>query len=144
MNRQAWAWVIAYLLWLAVLLIVLPTTAGAREVHWNRAGASTFGGPCEPSEHTGYRGDYLPDRWQSFAELGMGTMLGGLPHNARIRVLNPRTHRRLNLLKRDIGGGGGPVFGLPRSIDLYWKATSYLTPGASCSSWTGVVLWRRV
>jgi len=126
-----------------LLALVWPSPAAARQV-WHRAGASTFGGPCEPSEHTGYRGDFLPARWRSFAELNMGTALGGLPYGARIRVLNLRTHRRLNIRRRDIGAGGGPVFGVPRVIDLYFPVTRFLDPSASCSSWTGVIWWRRL
>jgi hypothetical protein len=127
----------------AVLVLTLCGAAHAKD-SWHRVGASTFGGPCEPGESMGYRGDHLPSRPYSFAELNMGSALGGLPYGARIRVLNPRNHRRLNIVKRDIGGGGGPVFGVPRAIDLYWPVTRYLTPGASCWSWTGVVLWRRL
>lgn len=127
-----------------VIAAVFASAAGARTVHWHSAGASTFGGPCQPSEHTGYRGDHLPTRWRSFAELGNGGALGGLPYMARIRVLNPATHRRLNIRKRDIGLGGSSVAGLLRSLDLYWRVTSYLDPAAGCSWWTGKVLWRRV
>lgn len=154
MSRTVIVWVAAYVTWLAILLFVLPGAAGASDVHWNRASASTFGGPCQPSEHTGYRGDYLPDRWQSFAELSTNftaplsqldfAALGHLPHNARVRVLNPQTRRRLTIRKRDVGRGGPPIRGHRRRIDLYWKVTRYLDPSASCSSWSGVLLWRRL
>jgi hypothetical protein len=73
----------------------------------------------------------------------MGTALGNLPHNARIRVLDPRTHRKKTLYKRDIGEGGGPVEGVHRSIDLYEPSAQYLDGGRGCY-WTGVVLWRRL
>lgn len=121
--------------------LAVPSTAAADQV-WHRAGASTFGGPCQPGEHTGYRGDYLPTHPYSFAELNLGTALGGLPYGTHIRVLNLKTHRRLNIVKRDIGGGGGPILGVPRRIDLYWPVTHYLDPAASCSTWSGVIYWR--
>jgi hypothetical protein len=48
-------------------------------------------------------------------------------------------HRKLTVVKRDCGGGGGPIFGYRRAIDLWWKAAAYLHfPGY------GVVQWRRV
>jgi len=126
------------------LLVALmwPSPAAARQV-WHRAGASTFGGPCEPGEHTGYRGVWLPGTL-SFAELGMGTAMGGLPNRARIRVLDLRTHRRINVTKNDVGFGGSDVFGVRRTVDLYWTATHALDPRASCSSWTQAIYWRRL
>jgi hypothetical protein len=143
-NRRhvAAAWGIAYVLWVITLAFALTAAVNAGQVHWHQAGASTFGGPCEPAEHTGYRGDNLPTRWRSFAELNMGTSLGGLPYKTSIRVLNPSTHRRLTIHKRDIGRGGGPILRLPRLIDLYWGVTHYLDPRALCASWTGRILWR--
>lgn len=122
-------------------LAAFAPQAHAREVRWQRAGASIYGGACEYGS-TGYRGDDLRARWRSFAELGMGSALGGLPYLARIRVLNPRNHRRMTIRKRDIGGGGGAVLGLARSIDL-WQPVAARLFNASCT-WTGVVLWRRV
>lgn len=73
----------------------------------------------------------------------MGNALGGLGYGARIRVLWPRTHRRITIRKRDIGLGGGNVGGLRRSIDLYEPVLTYLLRGRSCT-WTGVLLWRRM
>ena len=125
----------------SAVLMLFPHTAQAREVHWQTAGASVFGGTCEPSEHTGYRGDYLPSRPWSFAELGMGSALGGLPYGYTIRVLNPDTHRRRNIRKLDIGFGGSAVRGLRRSIDLYEPVLTYLLGKRSCT-WTGRILWR--
>lgn len=113
-------------------------------MHWHTAGASTFGGPCEPDEREGYHSDDLTVLWHSFAELQRNTALGGLPYKTKIRVLNPHTHRRLDIYKRDWGTGGANVEGRVRSIDLYWRVTDYLDPAASCSSWTGLILWRRV
>lgn len=135
------AWIIGVILFLS--LIGAPTSWG-KETNWHRAGASTFGGWCEPSEWQGYKTDNLTLKWRSFAELGNGYALGGLAHNTRIRVLNPATGRRLTIRKRDIGKGGGPVNGHRRSIDLYWRVTQYLDRNASCSSWTGTILWRYI
>lgn len=76
-------------------------------------------------------------KWRSFAELRMGTALGGLPYRAKIRVLY--RHRKITLAKRDIGLGGGDVGGFPRSIDLWHRAAAYLRiPGLA------VVQWRRI
>jgi hypothetical protein len=128
---------------IAAMLVagVLPATADASPVRWHQAGASVFGGACAPGEHTGYRGDYLPARWRSFAPLGNGPPLGGQGVGARIRVLNPATHRRLTIRKRDIGLGGRQVAGLRRSIDLYEPVLTRLLGHRSCT-WTGTVLWR--
>lgn len=108
-----------------------------------------YGGPADTSSGcTGYRGFNLcaPGRWRSFAELGMGCnlpgqlgrgALGGLPNGARIRVLY--RHRKLTLVKRDCGAGGGPVGGFPRAIDIWWQAGVRLRiPGLA------VVQWRRL
>ena len=63
--------------------------------------------------------------------------LGGLPYRAKIRVLY--RHRKITLVKRDCGLGGGPIFGYARGIDLWWRAAYALGfPGY------GVVQWRRV
>lgn len=134
------AWVVGVVLFLS--LVGAPPSWG--QTHWHKAGASTFGGWCEPSEWQGYRTDNLTLKWRSFAELGGGYALGGLPHNTKVRVLNPATGRRLTIRKRDIGSGGDPVNGHPRKFDLYWRVTRYLDPNASCSSWTGTILWRYV
>lgn len=125
----------------AAAVFLLPSVAQARKVHWQHAGASIYGGACEYG-HIGYRGDDLRVAWKSFAELGMGSALGGLPYLAKIRVLNPRNHRRMTIRKRDLGGGGANVFGLHRSIDL-WQPVAARVFGASCS-WTGAILYRRV
>lgn len=138
--RQWVACSFAYLTGVSVLM-AFPHTAQARKVTWRVAGASVFGGACEPAEHTGYRGDYLPARPWSFAELGMGSALGGMPYMATIRVLSPVTHRRRNLKLRDIGRGGGDVMGHRRAIDLYEPALTYLLGRRNCN-WTGIILWR--
>jgi hypothetical protein len=53
----------------------------------------------------------------AFAELGMGSNLGGLPCGAKLYITY---HGRTVLAtKEDIGLGGGPAGGLRRDIDLY-------------------------
>lgn len=137
-NRRAIAWIILGLVGFALLFAVLPSPSHA--VSWKTAGASVFGGACE-SGVTGYRGDYLPSKPNSFAELGMGNALGGLPYKAKIRLLY--RHRKVTVVKRDIGLGGGDVGGLPRTIDLWAPAQAKLTGRLNCN-WTGVVHYRRV
>jgi hypothetical protein len=124
-----------------VVFAIVADAADARKVTWSKAGASTFGGRCE-SGHTGYRGAYLPKLWKSFAELNMGTALGGLPNGAKIRILYPPTGRKMTIYKRDIGLGGGSVGGWPRKIDLWHDVTARVAVD-SCT-WTGVVLYRRL
>lgn len=116
------------------------STANAEKIHWHEAGASIYGGFCNESETKGYRGTYLPGNPWGFAELGMGSAMGGLPNGTRVRVLDPVTHKRKWIVKDDIGAGGDSVEGLPREIDLYAPTAAYLA-GASCS-WTGRILWR--
>lgn len=120
-------------------ILTLASTSQARTVHWQHAGASVFGGPGDASSGcTGYRGDNLCGwKWRSFAELGMGSALGGLPYGAKIRVLY--RGRKLTVVHRDVGLGGGSVGGWPRAIDLWWKAGAYLHVNG-----LAVVLWRRV
>lgn len=123
-----------------VCALTLTAAAHARAVTWHRAGASLYGGPTDASSGcTGYRGFNLcaPGKWRSFAELRMGTALGGLPNGARIRILY--RGRKLTVVKRDIGLGGGDVGGWPRSIDLWWKAARRLRVNG-----LAVVQWRRI
>jgi len=87
-------------------------------------GASVFGGPNDPATGTiGYRGDSLPGR-MAFAELNMGTAMGGLPYKAPVRV--SLGNRSVIARKLDIGAGGGPVGGVPRAIDLWHETAAAL------------------
>lgn len=140
---------------MAILVLLCGLTvvhnAQGRTVHWQKAGASVYGGKADRSSGcTGYRGFNLcaPGKWRSFAELGMGCnlvagqgALGGLPNGTRIRVLYQ--HRKLTLIKRDCGRGGGPVFGFgrwyARAIDLWWRAGVRLRVHG-----LAVVQWRRL
>ena len=88
--------------------------------HSRPVGASVFGGAGD-SGSTGYRGDNLYAHPDSYAELRMGSALGGLPHRHRLDLISGS--RIVRAYKRDIGLGGGPVGGLSRDIDLwYWVA----------------------
>lgn len=92
-------------------------------------GASTFGGSGDPGTgSTGYRGDNLNDKPDSFAELsndpqnGTGAdfaAMGGLEYGTKVRVTNPKTGKSMILTKRDVGAGGGGVNGHKRAIDIW-------------------------
>lgn len=56
-----------------------------------------------------------------YAELGMGTYLGGLPSGYRLDVIY--RGKIVRAYKRDIGLGGASVHGVRRDIDLHtWLA----------------------
>lgn len=148
-QRHVWEKVLIGLIAVAVVVSVIlafailialswASTADARKVTWRKAGASVFGGG-DGSGCVGYRGANLcgPLGRRAFAELGMGTALGGLPHKARIRVLY--RGRKLTLTKRDIGLGGGAVGGWRRAIDLWHVPARTLGVRG-----LAVVQWRRV
>lgn len=90
-------------------------------------GASMYGGPRDPTtrkpEH-GYRGDLLESNPLSYAELGNGKALGGLPyrHPLTIRYAG----RSVVARKLDIGAGGGDINGHARAIDLYYHLADQL------------------
>jgi hypothetical protein len=88
---------------------------------WKTAGASVF------SDSQGYKGDNLNRRWKSFAELSKNpsaqdfSAMGNLPYGTKIEVEGPNK-RRIVIVKRDIGAGGGRVKtrkgSVGRKIDL--------------------------
>lgn len=105
-----------------------------RGVYLGTFGATTFGGSADPGTgSTGYRGDNLNGR-MAWAELDMGSALGGLPYGARIRITYGG--RSVIASKLDIGGGGGPIGGVHRAVDLWWETAQALGVG---TSWSGVV-----
>ena len=61
-------------------------------------------------------------KWRSFATLQTGGL--SLPYGARIRVLY--RGRKITLVHRDIGFGGSPVGGFPRSLDIWHRAAARL------------------
>lgn len=106
-------------------------------------GASEYGGPGDPSSGTiGARGDDLLDHPDSYAELGglswqTATAMGGLPYMTPLRITF--SGRSAIAYKRDIGLGGGPVAGLPRVIDLWWKLAERLGVPYEHGLWSGPV-----
>lgn len=85
--------------------------------------ASVYGGRGDDNG-IGYRGDRLFNHSDSFAELNMGSALGGLPLHAK-RWVNYRS-RTARGTKRDIGGGGAGLAGTVRAIDLHAPLASRL------------------
>lgn len=122
-----------------VLALAAPMPAGAAKVNWRKAGASVYGGACQHGS-IGYRGDFLPAWPNSFAELGMGRIVG-LPYRAKVRFL--LDGRKATARKRDVGGFNAPVRGVPRVFDLWEPLLTRLLGRRNCN-WTGVVMWRRV
>ena len=70
----------------------------------------------------------------SFAELGMGHNLGGLPFGAKLKV--GYGDRAVVAEKLDIGLGGGDVQGHRRDIDLWYETANAL---GLPSNWLGLV-----
>lgn len=85
-----------------------------------QVGASFYGGPDDPSTPGthGYKGDELTGT-HAFAELKMGTALGGLAHGTQLVVTY--NGKSVVATKLDIGAGGDQVDGLPRAIDLWYQ-----------------------
>jgi hypothetical protein len=100
--------------------------------------ASTFGGTAGDDNGVGYRGADLRAKknWDTFAELDMGTALGGLPENSPIRVTYPNGKTQI-LYKRDIGAGGPGLNGHKRAVDIGHQAIK--RAGYSPSSFLGNV-----
>lgn len=78
---------------------------------------------------------------KAFAELNMGTALGGLPCGTQLKIeaLGSSHNAPVIATKVDIGLGGAPVQGHARRIDLY-----YMTAKAIGFSGTGLVRISRV
>ena len=106
-------------------------------------GATEYGGPGDPSSGTvGASGVNLLAHPDSFAELGGTTFasadaLGGLPYGTALAISagGPTILAR----KQDIGLGGGPVDGLPRVIDLWWRLAAALGIPYEHGRWSGAV-----
>lgn len=103
-------------------------TVGASEYGRGESGHSC---PRGPSDVGG----------KAFAELGMGSMLGGLPCGTQLKIeAIGSTHKApVIATKVDIGLGGAPVQGHARRIDLY-----YQTAQAIGFSGTGLVRIQRL
>jgi hypothetical protein len=106
-------------------------------------GASEYGGPGDPSSgHVGASGADLLTHPDSYAELGGYTFatasaMGGLPYMTALRV-TWQAHSAI-AYKRDFGFGGGPVAGLPRVIDLWWRLAVALRIPYQGGLWSGAV-----
>ncbi len=106
-------------------------------------GASEYGGPGDPSSgSTGASGANLVQHPDSYAELGgdtfqTATAMGGLPYMTPLRVT--WSGRSAIAYKRDFGLGGGPVDGLPRVIDLWWKFAGAVGIPYENGLWSGPV-----
>jgi cell wall-associated NlpC family hydrolase len=106
-------------------------------------GASEYGGPGDPgSGQVGASGASLLAHPDSYAELGgitfqTATAMGGLPYMTPLRVT--WGGRSAVAYKRDFGFGGGPVAGLPRVIDLWWRFAAALRIPYEEGRWSGAV-----
>lgn len=140
---------------LALLLSVLTpgdecsSPAGSGEVvlgppgNGQAVGATEYGGPGDPSSGTvGSSGVDLIAHPDSYAELGgytfqTATAMGGLPYMTPLRI--SWEGRSAIAYKRDFGLGGGPVDGLPRVIDLWWRLAGGLGIPYEDGLWSGPV-----
>ena len=106
-------------------------------------GASEYGGPGDPSSGTiGASGSNLIAHPDSYAELGgytfqTATSMGGLPYMTPLRI-SWADHSAI-AYKRDFGFGGGPIDGLPRVIDLWWRLAVSLGIPYENGLWSGPV-----
>lgn len=87
-------------------------------------GASEFGGPGDPTTpgDTGSCNKHMSGK-HAFAELMMGTGLGGLPCGTKLKIeAIGSSHNAPVVAERlDIGLGGAPVSGHARRVDLWWE-----------------------
>jgi beta-N-acetylhexosaminidase len=105
-------------------------------------GASTFGGsyvnnswgpsngvqgvqsPRTLDDNGQGNGSGSPAGHAAYAELDNGTALGSIPDHTKLAITyNGKT---IVAEKLDVGGGGGPVNGKPREVDLWWEAAKLL------------------
>jgi hypothetical protein len=106
-------------------------------------GATEYGGPGDPNSGTiGASGTNLLTHPDSYAELGgytfqSATAMGGLAYMTPLRI-TWGGHSAI-AYKRDFGLGGGPVDGLPRVIDLWWKLAGGLSIPYENGLWSGPV-----
>ncbi len=106
-------------------------------------GATEYGGPGDPSSGTvGASGVNLLAHPDSFAELGGTTFaaadsLGDLPYGTALAI--SAGGATIVARKEDIGLGGGPVAGLPRAIDLWWRLAAALGIPYEHGRWAGAV-----
>ena len=118
---------------LATILFFALSASAHSKVSWHRTGATVYSAGCN-----GAYGNVCGV--SAFAELGMGTAMGGLKPGTKVRFLLPNG-RKVDGRKLDIGLGGPPIGGLPRGADLRCEL---LRRGGinNCVSWSAVVRWR--
>ncbi|MGZ4167201.1 MAG: hypothetical protein ACXVFO_11195 [Solirubrobacteraceae bacterium] len=115
----------------------------AGPVAGTQVGATEYGGPGDLSSGTvGASGQSLLAHPDSYAELGgitfqTASAMGGLPYMTPLRV-TWGGHSAV-AYKRDFGLGGGPVAGLPRVIDLWWRFAAALRIPYEAGRWSGAV-----
>jgi cell wall-associated NlpC family hydrolase len=108
-----------------------------------QVGATEYGGPGDPSSGVvGLSGANLLAFPDSYAELGgytfqTATAMGGLPYETPLRITYGATSAIA--YKRDIGFGGGPIYGLPRVLDLWWELAGRLGIPYEDGLWSGAV-----
>src|SRR5437588_8123424 len=106
-------------------------------------GSTEYGGPGDPTSGTlGASGANLLEHPDSYAELGgetfqTATAMGGLPYMTPLRITSS-DHSAI-AYKRDFGLGGGPVDGLPRVIDLWWRFAGRIGIPYENGMWSGPV-----
>lgn len=90
-------------------------------------GATYYGGPSDSmtSGTQGAYGDLSNHPW-SFAELGMGQAMGGLPPLSWWYVHSKNNGKTKRAQKRDVGSGGGPISGVSRGLDAWYPLAEYL------------------
>lgn len=84
-------------------------------------GASMYGGPTDPGT-PGSSGSCGDTKGMTYAELGMGQNLGGLPCGTPL-VITHNGHS-VTAHKEDIGLGGASVNGHSRDIDLWYETAA--------------------
>jgi N-acetylmuramoyl-L-alanine amidase len=107
--------------------------AGGEDVGATLYGGNYVNGKWEPSngqqgggnDDNGMGNDGVPLPGKTaYAELGNGTAMGKLPNGTKLQI----SYKGKSIVaeKRDIGGGGGPIEGKPRKIDLWWETARLL------------------
>lgn len=111
---------------------VIPTKPSKLPTGGKIVGASMYGGPGDPSSGThGYHGDSLIGK-NAYAELSTVprgknsdfAALGHLPYKQKAHIsYNGKT---VDAEKLDVGGGGGPISGHHRDVDLWYQTAQKL------------------
>lgn len=101
-------------------------------------GASEFGGPGDPTTH-GDGGAYGTDVLGSIARLQSGgSYWNKFTPGSRWTLTGPGGKSLVSTVT-DWGGGGGPVDGKPRAIDLWWQTANALGLPGTSGQWSGLI-----